>query len=132
LVYSLKTVPLKTLVPPPHIPPSLRCDVECPAARLLKIFKRLRVRCRPLTQEQAAKYPSTATMCHGRFGVTIPIGDCLPYLELKFKEMIGKDPESIEAAVSLTTVSLSTVNLLKGLPAQIEFVGLSAVEKAEA
>jgi predicted helicase len=32
----------------------------------------------------------------------------------------------------VTTVSLSTVNLLKGLPAEVEFVGLSAVEKAEA
>jgi hypothetical protein len=34
----------------------------------------------------------------GDSGVTIPIGDCLPYLELKFKEMIGKDPESRDVA----------------------------------
>lgn len=40
----------------------------------------------------------------GDSGVTIPIGDCLPYLELKFKEMIGKDPESIDAAAWLSSL----------------------------
>jgi hypothetical protein len=40
----------------------------------------------------------------GDSGVTIPIGDCLPYLELKFKEMIGKDPESLEAAAWLSSL----------------------------
>jgi hypothetical protein len=30
-------------------------------------------------------------------GITIPIGDCLPYLELKFNEMIGKDPSSLKS-----------------------------------
>jgi hypothetical protein len=40
----------------------------------------------------------------GESGVTIPIGDCLPYLELKFKEMIGKDPASLEAAAWLSSL----------------------------
>jgi hypothetical protein len=40
----------------------------------------------------------------GDSGVTIPIGDCLPYLELKFQEMIGKDPESVEAAAWLSSL----------------------------
>ncbi len=30
--------------------------------------------------------------------ISIPIGDCLPYLEQRFREMIGKDPASLEAA----------------------------------
>jgi len=34
----------------------------------------------------------------GDTGITIPIGDCLPYLELKFRELIGKDPETLEIA----------------------------------
>lgn len=34
----------------------------------------------------------------GDSGVTIPIGDCLPYIELKFRELIGKDPASLETA----------------------------------
>ncbi len=38
----------------------------------------------------------------GDCGVSVPSGDCLPYLELKFKEMIGKDPESLEAAAWLS------------------------------
>ena len=34
----------------------------------------------------------------GDSGVTIPIGDCLPYLEMRFRELIGKDPASVETA----------------------------------
>ena len=34
----------------------------------------------------------------GDSGVTIPIGDCLPYLEMRFRELIGKDPASLEIA----------------------------------
>lgn len=34
----------------------------------------------------------------GDSGITIPIGDCLPYLELRFRELIGKDPASLETA----------------------------------
>lgn len=40
----------------------------------------------------------------GDSGITIPIGDCLPYLELKFKEMIGKDPATLEAAEWFTSL----------------------------
>ena len=34
----------------------------------------------------------------GDSGITIPIGDCLPYLEQRFRELIGKDPASLETA----------------------------------
>jgi hypothetical protein len=55
-------------------------------------------------------------------GVTIPIGDCLPYLELKFKEMIGKDPESIEAAAWLSSLQKTAMVQAK----HVYWVGMHA------
>jgi len=36
--------------------------------------------------------------------VTIPIGDCLPYLEQRFREMIGKDAASLEVAARFNSL----------------------------
>jgi hypothetical protein len=40
----------------------------------------------------------------GDAGVSINFGDCLPYLEQRFREMIGKDPASLETAAWLSSL----------------------------
>src|SRR6266704_2316948 len=53
----------------------------------------------PLVPSRAPRTLAVKMILMGDAGVSVNLGDCLPYLEQRFREMIGKDPASLEAAV---------------------------------
>ena len=47
----------------------------------------------------------------GDGGISVDLGGCLPYLEQRFREMIGKDPASLEAAAWLSSLQKTAMVL---------------------